>query len=126
MPAFMRGNPTTRAAWELEPYFDIVEHAVRSRRDVTRGAPRTDSAMHLSPRKKRRTSGEIIPTVFLSAWEVHNTQQRIGDSYRFDGFLVFIPDELRQVEIQNKKSGVTDEQTLLTLVLADYTGPFDM
>ena len=94
--------------------------------DVDNASFDVGDAVFVSPQKRRRSTADNIPTDVMqtvSVSEIQKLKISSSDAFSFQGHLLYCPDEPRTVQSFNKKTKEFEEALVLTVLLADRTGP---
>ena len=83
--------------------------------------------MFAAPRKKMRgQSTQIITVREMSLADVHDTESSNIDYFSLTACVLYVPSEPRWVEIADRKSNEKEQVPVVTVLLADHTGPITL
>ena len=87
-------------------------------------------SMLVSP-KRRRTVGSAIPVMsgelaYKTSGEIHSSDVDFSDAFVCEAYVVYFPDTTREASIRDKRTGAPDTVPVMTCVLVDREGPFQL
>ena len=119
--------------WLRTEYFNIIASilqedvaSVKQSISSTSSPGKASTDMFMSPNKKARVTPSAGPEEvpqFRSVDQLFREEFLNTDLHILEGYVLFAPEEARWIDTQNKKSRTSELIPVLTLLVADRTGP---